>query len=199
MLKSLLSARSEQCLARESQDQPDPDSAAVTADVKKIVKESIDLGLPLIPFAQPSIFIFDEKDSNCSNASPPSSTENLLLKRNSILEEDQPLENFTQPSYKICKSSSKLTLKSEDYMQMDQIYKGNPLFQSHSLPDSRYNCRSKESKSPRFGKLFKKANRYKEDYVFVDFERENYVDMDRISDKNWKFLTYFPRNKKNSC
>ena len=41
MLKSLLSARSEQCLARESQDQPDPDSAPVTADVKKIVKESI--------------------------------------------------------------------------------------------------------------------------------------------------------------
>ena len=87
----------------------------------------LDLGLPLIPFAQPSIFIFDEKDSNCSNVSRPSSTENLLHKRNSILEEDQQLENFTQPSYKICKSSSKLTLKSEDYMRMDQIYKGNPM------------------------------------------------------------------------
>jgi len=197
MFKSLLSAKSEQqCLAQESQDHPD---TTVTPDVKNIVKESIDLGLPLIPFAQPSIFIFDEKDDKYPSVSQPSSTENLRLKRNSILEEDQPLDNYPQPSYKMCKSSSKLTLKSEDYMQMDQIYKGNPMFESQSLPDSRYNCRSKESKSPRFGKLFKKANRYKEDYVFVDFERENYVDMDRISDKNWKFLTYFPRNKKNSC
>ena len=87
----------------------------------------LDMGLPLIPFAQPSIFIFDEKDTNSTNVCQPSSTENLLHKRNSILEEDQIFQDFTQPSQKICKSSSKLTLKSEDYMQMDQIYKGNPM------------------------------------------------------------------------
>ena len=39
MLKSLLNARSEQCLAQESQDQ-NPDTC-VTSDVKKMVKESV--------------------------------------------------------------------------------------------------------------------------------------------------------------
>ena len=46
-----------------------------------------------------------------------------------------------------------------------------------------------------FSRFFKKGNRHKADYVFLDFEKNNYVDMNRIPDKKWKSLTNFQPNK----
>ena len=94
-------------------------------------------------------------------------------------------------------SCPSFSLKSDDYVRMDHIYPERPLShpqQCESLPSE---CRS--SSSHIFGRLFKKGNRHKADYVFVDFERDNYMDMGRTQDKSWKFLTYFPRHKKLSC
>jgi len=38
-------------------------------------------------------------------------------------------------------------------------------------------------------RLHRKGNKHKEDYVFVDFEKNNYVDMQQLGGKKWKFLT----------
>jgi len=38
-------------------------------------------------------------------------------------------------------------------------------------------------------RLHKKGNKHKDDYVFIDFERNNYMDMQQLGDKKWKFLT----------
>ena len=94
-------------------------------------------------------------------------------------------------------SCPSFSLKSDDYVRMDHIYPerpGQPPHLSESLPSG-----EERRGSHIFGRLFKKGNRHKADYVFVDFERDNYMDMGRIQDKNWKFLTYFPRHKKLSC
>ena len=94
-------------------------------------------------------------------------------------------------------SCPSFSLKSDDYVRMDNIYPerpGQPMHLSESLPSG-----EERRSSHIFGRLFKKGNRHKADYVFVDFERDNYMDMGRIQDKNWKFLTYFPRHKKLSC
>lgn len=95
-------------------------------------------------------------------------------------------------------SCPSFSLKSDDYVRMDHIYPERPshppLQLSESLPSG-----DERRSSHIFGRLFKKGNRHKADYVFVDFERDNYMDMGRIQDKNWKFLTYFPRHKKLSC
>ena len=93
-------------------------------------------------------------------------------------------------------SCPSFSLKSDDYVRMDHIYPERPRShpqQCESLPSER------RGSSHIFGRLFKKGNRHKADYVFVDFERDNYMDMGRTQDKNWKFLTYFPRHKKLSC
>ncbi len=105
------------------------------------------------------------------------------------------------------------SLKSDDYVRMDHIYSerpgqrmdhmyserpGHPGHSPRTLSESLPSGDERRS-SHIFGRLFKKGNRHKADYVFVDFERDNYMDMGRVQDKNWKFLTYFPRHKKLSC
>lgn len=96
-------------------------------------------------------------------------------------------------------SCPSFSLKSDDYVRMDHIYPGpSQPPQSESLPSGVLSPAQRRS-SHIFGRLFKKGNRHKADYVFVDFERDNYMDMGRIQDKNWKFLTYFPKHKKLSC
>eukprot|EP00092_Neocalanus_flemingeri_P003603 GFUD01003866.1.p1 GENE.GFUD01003866.1~~GFUD01003866.1.p1 ORF type:complete len:497 (+),score=78.30 GFUD01003866.1:618-2108(+) len=44
-------------------------------------------------------------------------------------------------------------------------------------------------------RLRRKGNKHKADYVFVDFEKNNYVDMQQLGGKKWKFLT-FPSTSK---
>ena len=96
-------------------------------------------------------------------------------------------------------SCPSFSLKSDDYVRMDHIYPGpSQPPQSESLPSGVLSPAQRRS-SHIFGRLFKKGNRHKADYVFVDFERDNYMDMGRIQDKNWKFLTYFPKHKKLGC
>ena len=117
------------------------------------------------------------------------------------------------PQSRLCQSYMEMSptcptfnLKTEDYVRMDQVYPGAgggggqqcQHRRAESLP-SHLLTSSQDKRNHLFGRLFKKANRHKADYVFVDFERDNYVEMNRIPDRNWKFLAYFPRNKKNSC
>jgi len=45
-------------------------------------------------------------------------------------------------------------------------------------------------------RLRKKGNKHKADYVFVDFEKNNYVDMQQMGTKKWKFLTFHSTGKK---
>lgn len=45
-------------------------------------------------------------------------------------------------------------------------------------------------------RLHRKGNKHKADYVFVDFEKNNYVDMQQIGTKKWKFLTFHSPGKK---
>ena len=111
-----------------------------------------------------------------------------------------PPSRLTDPSYiEMSPSCPSFSLKSDDYVRMDHIYPGpSQPPQSESLPSGVLSPAQRRS-SHIFGRLFKKGNRHKADYVFVDFERDNYMDMGRIQDKNWKFLTYFPKHKKLSC
>jgi len=44
-------------------------------------------------------------------------------------------------------------------------------------------------------RLHRKGNKHKADYVFVDFERNNYVDMQQVGGKKWKFLTFHSMSK----
>ena len=126
------------------------------------------------------------------------------------------LNDYSQaadPQSRLCQSYMEMSptcptfnLKTEDYVRMDQVYPGAgggggqqcQHRRAESLP-SHLLTSSQDKRNHLFGRLFKKANRHKADYVFVDFERDNYVEMNRIPDRNWKFLAYFPRNKKNSC
>ena len=111
-----------------------------------------------------------------------------------------PPSRLTDPSYiEMSPSCPSFSLKSDDYVRMDHIYPGpSQPPQSESLPSGVLSPAQRRS-SHIFGRLFKKGNRHKADYVFVDFERDNYMDMGRIQEKNWKFLTYFPKHKKLSC
>ena len=114
-----------------------------------------------------------------------------------------PPSRLTDPSYVDMRPSPSypsFSPRCEDYMKMDNIYSNRRSLPLHSevLPSSLLTS-SERRGSHIFDKLFKKGNRHKADYVFVDFERDNYMDMGRIPDKNWKFLTHFPRSNKHSC
>jgi len=45
-------------------------------------------------------------------------------------------------------------------------------------------------------RLHRKGNKHKGDYVFLDFERQNYVDMQQLGSKKWKFLTLYSSSRK---
>ena len=96
----------------------------------------------------------------------------------------------------------------EPYMKMDEFMGASKFSQGfgcdrnvrknveeNSWVDKRKND-SEGFGSNSLSRFFKKGNRHKADYVFLDFEKNNYVDMNRISDKKWKSLTNFqPSNK----
>ena len=89
----------------------------------------------------------------------------------------------------------------EPYMKMDEFLGASQGF-SCDRKNTRKNFREDHWKSASEGdgttslsRFFKKGNRHKADYVFLDFEKNNYVDMNRISDKKWKSLTNFQPNK----
>ena len=99
-------------------------------------------------------------------------------------------------------------LTSENpYMKMDEFMGASafPAFscdinmRKNGLKNSWEDKRKRASEgdgSTSLSRFFKKGNRHKADYVFLDFEKNNYVDMNRISDKKWKSLTNFqPSNK----
>ena len=99
-------------------------------------------------------------------------------------------------------------LTSENpYMKMDEFMGASafPAFscdinmRKNGLQNSWEDKRKRASEgdgSRSLSRFFKKGNRHKADYVFLDFEKNNYVDMNRISDKKWKSLTNFqPSNK----
>ena len=94
-------------------------------------------------------------------------------------------------------------LSSEDpYMKLDEFMGSSPAFscdknlRRNSLKNWLEEKSASESeKSTSLSRFFKKGNRHKADYVYLDFEKNNYVDMNRISDKKWKSLTIFRPNK----
>jgi len=199
MLKSLWSGKHEAEDQHKLADTQFPHSAssssfgmAASPDVKKIVSESIEKGLPLIPFGQPNIFALDENNDGktANQTKKQQSRKNLFHRSNSIMEEEKNKESYME-----MRSSLPTYQNDEDYMKMDQVFHGKEFIQSKSLPSYNQDYKSKQNS---FGKIFKRANRHKADYAFVDFEKQNYCDMSPIPDKNWKFLSYFPRKRKGS-
>ena len=85
-------------------------------------------------------------------------------------------------------------------MKMDEILGSSQAFSYDRNMRENYREDPRKSasggdKSTSLSRFFKKGNRHKADYVFLDFEKNNYVDMNRISDKKWKSLTNFRPNK----
>merc|ERR1712137_183217 len=204
MLKSLPCVKSN---SRSSPIRIMEQSRSFSPDLSSIVSESLDKGLPVIPFAQPAIFSLDKIPEDQDGGKRKTRPGNKAQRPNLILEEETdtaspsgPPSRLTDPSYiEMSPSCPSFSLKSDDYVRMDHIYPGpSQPPQSESLPSGVLSPAQRRS-SHIFGRLFKKGNRHKADYVFVDFERDNYMDMGRIQDKNWKFLTYFPKHKKLSC
>ena len=97
-------------------------------------------------------------------------------------------------------------VREESYMKMDEFLGASEDNGSDGLSSSLTSIwretKKKEETCPgslSLSKLFKKGNRHKNDYVYVDFEKDNYVDMSNhkcISNKKWKSLTQF-NNKQN--
>ena len=81
----------------------------------------------------------------------------------------------------------------EPYMRMDKFLEVSPNTLAESVAWKEAKGRAESLSLPKF---FKKANRHKADYVFVDLEKDNYVDMNRcISHNKWKSLTPFHKDR----
>ena len=63
----------------------------------------------------------------------------------------------------------------------DSCVQGSPASPDHAV-----------SSFPLPGRKHRKANKHKADYVFVDLEQNNYVDMKQADSKRWKFLSFYP-------
>ena len=98
---------------------------------------------------------------------------------------------------------TQLGLSSENpYMKMDAFMGSSQAFYCDknmrriSLKNwSEEENASESERSTSLGRFLKKGNRHKAEYVYLDFEKNNYVDMSRISDKKWKSLTNFQSKK----
>jgi len=195
---------------------------------QQLVRESLELGLPVIPFGQPSLFLPEREESQESQSRLKRiRRKSSDLKREladfrflnkQIYFEDEEEENSTRDTTRTRSSSfnmvenfkRRLSTSSsshyldmrpgtveEPYMRMDEFLGASP-----SLGDgiNKLTQTWKESKGrseslslPRF---LKKANRHKRDYVLVDLEKDNYVDMNRcISHNKWKSLSPFHNDR----
>jgi len=208
---------------------------------QEIVRESLEMGLPVIPFAQRSLFLPDKEEEE---RDPESHLRRLRRKSSDLkkelsdfrflnkqvyFEEDEEenvtrnkdttrlssslkVDNFRRKHSSVSSSSSSpyfdmspgVNMQSnlQSYMQMDEFLGASQMNGSkrnyfNNSPHS--SIWGENTESERSGgslsRFFKKGNRHKADYVFVDFEKDNYVDMNRISNKKWKSLTHFQQNK----
>lgn len=211
-------------------------SPARPAD-QEMVRESLERGLPVIPFAQQNFlpdkveeketeanlkrvrrksndlkrdlsdfrfwnkqvyFEEDEEDSRNKDVSRQSSSLNMVDNFKRRLSSS----SFSSSSY----LEMRPRVREESYMKMDEFLVASENNGSDGLSSSLTSIwretKKKEETCPgslSLSKLFKKGNRHKNDYVYVDFEKDNYVDMSNhkcISNKKWKSLTQF-NNKQN--
>ena len=85
-------------------------------------------------------------------------------------------------------------MKMDEFLGASQAFSCDRNMRTNSREDPRKSA-SGGDESTSLSRFFKKGNRHKADYVFLDFEKNNYVDMNRIPDKKWKSLTNFRPNK----
>ena len=86
-------------------------------------------------------------------------------------------------------------MKMDDFLGASQAFSCDMNMRRNSPREDLWKSSSQGNGSTSLGRFFKKGNRHKADYVFLDLEKNNYVDMNRISDKKWKSLTIFQPNK----
>jgi len=80
--------------------------------------------------------------------------------------------------------------KRFSFGKTEPSYRSNfPKYQSSRSWDLLSKSEGTMSVDRRVSRLHKKGNKHKDDYVFIDLERDNYMDMQQLGDKKWKFLT----------
>jgi len=172
----------------------------ISPDTKEIVRESIEKGLPIIPFASQEIWIQSQEDKvRLKKASKKESdgddrieeAEYCPMEPHQEIKQRNPKRSVTsQSSYVEMNPAEEdvtsSTWDNDPYMKMSKIYPSSSVGKTSFFENDPYNIDTRKNssifnfaekrlnlkpqKNESLGRHYKKGNKHRDDYVFLDFE-----------------------------